>query len=144
MASLSEDSVCHAFNDVALAVGDGVNGAEVVVVEVAGFVEDGGCVYCGFNVDGNELSVGVDEVLVFGVGVLFDLFVEFADVGGGNGGVAVGFGLGFLVSVSVGSVGEGGGVVAAGEAFGFVEGGPLDEFVVVLGHVAVGVVEVIV
>ncbi|OJA03722.1 hypothetical protein BGC33_00215, partial [Bathymodiolus thermophilus thioautotrophic gill symbiont] len=76
----------------------------------------------------------------FGAGVLFDLFVEFADVGGGNGGVAVGFGLGFLVSVSVGGVGEGGGVVAVavGEAFGFVEGGPLDEFVVVLGHVAVG------
>ncbi|CAB5504977.1 hypothetical protein THERMOT_2068 [Bathymodiolus thermophilus thioautotrophic gill symbiont] len=117
---MSEGSVCHAFDDVALAVGDGVDGAEVVVVEVAGFVEDGGCVYCGFNVDGNELAVGVDEVFVFGVGVLFDLFVEFADVGGGNGGVA------------------------AGEAFGFVEGGPLDEFVVVLGHVVVGVVEVIV
>ena len=120
MASLSEGGVCHAFNDVALAVGDGVDGAEVVVVEVAGFVGDGGCVCCGFDVDGDELAVGVDEVFVFGAGVLFDLFVEFTDVGGGNGGVAV------------------------GEAFGFVEGSPLDEFVVVLGHVAVGVVEVIV
>ena len=75
-----------------------------------------------------------------------DLFVEFADVGGGNGGVAVGFGLGFLVSASVGGVGEGGGVVTVGfsEAFGFVEGGSLDEFVVVLGHVAVGVVNIII
>ncbi|OJA03802.1 hypothetical protein BGC33_00580, partial [Bathymodiolus thermophilus thioautotrophic gill symbiont] len=92
LASLSEGGVCHAFDDVALAVGDGVDGAEVVVVEVAGFVGDGGCVCCGvgFNVDGDELAVGVDEVFVFGAGVLFDLFVEFADVGGGNGGVAVG------------------------------------------------------
>jgi hypothetical protein len=39
------------------------------------------------------LTVGVDEVLMFGAGVLFDLFVELADVGGGNGGVATGFGL---------------------------------------------------
>ncbi|CAB5499872.1 hypothetical protein THERMOT_1131, partial [Bathymodiolus thermophilus thioautotrophic gill symbiont] len=102
----------------------------------AGVVGDGGCVCCGvgFNVDGDELAVGVDEVFVFGAGVLFDLFVEFADVGGGDGGVAVGFGLGFLVSASVGGVGEGGGVVTVGfsEAFGFVEGGSLDEFVVVL------------
>ncbi|SMN14166.1 hypothetical protein BHECKSOX2_1563 [Bathymodiolus heckerae thiotrophic gill symbiont] len=39
--------------------------------------------------NGDELPIGVDEVLVFGVGVLFDLFVEFADVGGGNGGVGI-------------------------------------------------------
>jgi hypothetical protein len=41
---------------------------------------------------------------MFGAGVLFDLFVELADVGGGNGGVATGFGLGFLVSASIGGV----------------------------------------
>jgi RHS repeat-associated protein len=65
-------------------------------VEIAGFVRDGWCACCCvcFNVDGNELTVGVDEVLMFGAGVLFDLFVEFADVGGSNGGVATGFGLG--------------------------------------------------
>jgi hypothetical protein len=33
-----------------LSIGDGVDGAEVVVVEVAGFVRDGGCwrICCGF------------------------------------------------------------------------------------------------
>jgi hypothetical protein len=45
---------------------------------------------------------------MFGAGVLFDLFVEFADVGGGNGGVATGFGLGFLVSASIGGVDKSG------------------------------------
>jgi hypothetical protein len=71
----------------------------------AGCVSDGWCVCCCvcFNVDGNELSVGVDKVFMLGAGVLCDLFVEFADVGGGNGGVATGFGLGFLVSASIGS-----------------------------------------
>jgi hypothetical protein len=68
----------------------GVNRAKGSVVEIAGFVGDGWCACCCvcFNVDGNELTVGVDEVLMFGAGVLFDLFVELADVGGGNGGVA--------------------------------------------------------
>jgi hypothetical protein len=45
---------------------------------------------------------------MLGAGVLFDLFVEFADVGGGNGGVATGFGLGFLVSASIRVVDKGG------------------------------------
>jgi hypothetical protein len=37
-ASLSEGGVCHAFNDVALSIGNGVNRAKVIVVEIAGFV----------------------------------------------------------------------------------------------------------
>jgi hypothetical protein len=49
------------------------------------------------------------------------LFVEFADVGGGNGGVATGFGLGFLVSASIGGIDKSGVVVAVAfsKAFGF-------------------------
>jgi hypothetical protein len=75
---------------------------------------------------------------------LFDLFVELADVGGGNGGVATGFGLGFLVSASIGGVDKSGVVVAVvfSKAFGFVKGSPLDDFVIVFGHVAVGIVGV--
>jgi hypothetical protein len=82
------------------------------------------------------LTIGVDKVLMFGAGVLFDLFVEFADVGGGNGGVATGFGLGFLVSASIGGVDKSGVVVAVAfsKAFGFVKGSPLDDCVVVFGQ----------
>ena len=140
--------ITHSFNDVTLSISDGVDRTEIVVVEVAGFVGDGWCACCCvcFNVDGNELTVGVDKVFMLGAGVLFDLFVEFADVGGGNGGVATGFGLGFLVSASIGGVDKSGVVVAVAfsKAFGFVKGSPLDDFVVVFGHVAVGVVNVIV
>jgi hypothetical protein len=42
-ASFTEGCVTHSLNDVALSIGDGVNGAKVIVVEVAGFVRDGGC-----------------------------------------------------------------------------------------------------
>jgi RHS repeat-associated protein len=79
--------ITHSFNDVTLPISDGVDRTEIVVVEVAGFVGDGWCACCCvcFNVDGNELTVGVDEVFMFGAGVLFDLFVEFADVGGNRG-----------------------------------------------------------
>jgi hypothetical protein len=49
-----------------------------------------------------------------------------------------------LVSASIRGAGKGGSIVATGfsEALRFVEGNPLDEFVV-LGRVAVGVVEAI-
>jgi hypothetical protein len=61
--------------------------------------------------------------------------VEFADVGGGNGGVATGVGLGFLVSASIGGIDKSGVVVAVAfsNAFGLVKGSPLDDFVVVFG-----------
>jgi hypothetical protein len=39
-ASFTEGCVTHSLNDVALSIGDGVDGAEVVVVEIAGFVRD--------------------------------------------------------------------------------------------------------
>jgi hypothetical protein len=39
----TEGCVTHSLNDVALSIGDGVDGAEVVVVEVAGFVRDWCC-----------------------------------------------------------------------------------------------------
>ena len=111
------------------------------MVGVVCWVVQGICVL-GFDVNGNQLAVGVDKVFVFSAGVLFDLFVEFVDVGGGDKGVVGGAGLDFLVSASVWGVGEGGGVACFTEFFGFVERGPLDGFVVVLGHVAVGVVGV--
>ena len=78
-APFTEGCVTHSLNDVALSIGDGVDGAEVVVVEVAGFVRDGGCwraccTRCvGFDVNGNQLSIDIDEVLVLGVGVWQDL-----------------------------------------------------------------------
>jgi hypothetical protein len=43
---LSEGGVCHAFNDVTLSIGNGVNRAKVIVVEIAGFVGDGWCACC--------------------------------------------------------------------------------------------------
>jgi hypothetical protein len=45
LASLSEGGVCHAFNDVALSIGNGVNRAKVIVVEIAGFVRVGWCAW---------------------------------------------------------------------------------------------------
>ena len=51
-------------------------------MEIAGFVRDGGCwraccTRCvGFDVNGNQLSIGIDEVLVLGVGVLLDFHIK--------------------------------------------------------------------
>jgi RHS repeat-associated protein len=61
------------------------------------------------------------------------LFVEFADVGGGNGGVATGFGLGFLVSASIGGVDKSGCVIIVifSKMLGFIKGCPLDDFGIV-------------
>jgi hypothetical protein len=68
-----------------------------------------------------------------GAGVLFDLIVEFAAVGGGTGAVATGFGLGFLVSASIGVIDKGGCVIIVilGKMLGFIKGCPLDDFGIV-------------
>ena len=71
--------------------------------------------------NGNQLSIDIDEVLVLGVGVLLDFLINLAKVLSGDGGVVTASCLYFLVTASIRTVGEGCAVFAFGKTFWFVE-----------------------
>ena len=59
---MAEGLIAHALHNIAAPIGDGVDGAEVVAVEIAGLVGLRDAALFGLDVDGGELSVGINEV----------------------------------------------------------------------------------